>query len=81
MPERLLFIDTETGGIDPYVHSLLSIGLVVWENGQILAQKEIFVNDGVLNVTQSALLVNQINMDTLYAKIFSAKPGWYQFFK
>ncbi len=63
MPERLLFVDTETGGIDPSVHSLLSIGLAVWEDGQIIAQKEIFVNDGVLNVTRSALLVNQINMD------------------
>lgn len=29
---RLLFIDTETGGLDPEKHSLLSVGLVVWDS-------------------------------------------------
>ena len=29
---RLLFIDTETGGLDPEKHSLLSVGFVVWDS-------------------------------------------------
>lgn len=31
MNNRLLFIDTETGGLDPHKHSLLTIGVVVWD--------------------------------------------------
>ena len=30
--DRLLFIDTETGGLDPEKHSLLSVGFVVWDS-------------------------------------------------
>ena len=29
---RLLFIDTETGGLNPEKHSLLSVGFVVWDS-------------------------------------------------
>jgi len=29
---RLLFIDTETGGLDPEKYSLLSVGFVVWDS-------------------------------------------------
>jgi hypothetical protein len=30
---NLLFLDTETGGLDPWKHSLLQIGLVAYKNG------------------------------------------------
>ncbi len=36
MPDKLLFIDTETGGLDPDKHSLLSIAMVVWEDMEII---------------------------------------------
>ena len=39
MEKKILFIDTETGGIDPNSTSLLSIGLVAWSNGEILDEK------------------------------------------
>ena len=29
---QLLFIDTETGGLDPEKHSLLTVGFVVWDS-------------------------------------------------
>ena len=45
MPDRLLFIDTETGGLDPQKHSLLSLALVVWEKREILDSKEFLIND------------------------------------
>ena len=32
---RLLVVDTETGGLDPTRHSLLSFAGVVWEEGEI----------------------------------------------
>ena len=63
MPDRLLFIDTETGGLDPGKHSLLSIALVVWENMEIIDSKEILINDGILSVTEEALSINKIDIE------------------
>ena len=63
MKDRILFIDTETGGIDPYKNSLLSIGLVVWCDYKIIDSIEVLINDGVLDVTQKALEINKINLE------------------
>lgn len=63
MEERLLFVDTETGGLDPARHSLLSLGMVVWENGKIGDAVEVLVNDGKLSATAEALSVNGIDLE------------------
>jgi DNA polymerase III epsilon subunit-like protein len=62
MPDRLLFIDTETGGLDSDKHSLLSLAMVVWENMEIIDSKEIMINDGILSVTKEALSINKIDI-------------------
>lgn len=62
--EKILFIDTETGGLDPGYHSLLSIGLVQWEDSKITRTKEIHINDGRLNVTDEALTINNIDLNS-----------------
>ncbi len=59
-PDKILFIDTETGGIDPLKNSLLSIGLVIWQEFEITDKREILINDGILNVTSKALEINGI---------------------
>ncbi len=64
MNDRILFIDTETGGMVPDKHSLLSIALVVWENKEIISSTELLINDGRLCVTQEALDINGINIET-----------------
>ena len=64
MPDRLLFVDTETGGLDPHKHSLLSLAMVVWEGGEILDSMEILINDGILSVTEEALSINKIDLET-----------------
>ena len=61
--DKILFIDTETGGIDPAINSLLSLACVVWEEGEIKASREMLINDGVLNVTEKALEINGIDLD------------------
>jgi DNA polymerase-3 subunit epsilon len=61
--DKTLFIDTETGGIDPASHSLLSLALVVWKELEVRASIEILINDAVLNVTEKALGINGINLD------------------
>ena len=41
---RYVFIDTETGGTIPQKHSLLQIGLVIWDyNDGIIAKKKFFI--------------------------------------
>lgn len=61
-PDRILFIDTETGGLDPNQNSLLSIALVIWQEFQIIDSTEILIDDGVLNVSKKALEINRINL-------------------
>jgi len=63
MKDRLLFIDTETGGLDPEKHSLLSVAMVVWEDMEILDSEELLINDGILSVTEEALAINKINIE------------------
>jgi len=41
--ERLYFIDTETTGLLPRVHEIISFGLIIAEDGQIIEEKEIFL--------------------------------------
>jgi len=61
-PDKILFIDTETGGIDPASNSLLSLALVIWKESEIKDSLEILINDGILNVTEKALAINGIDL-------------------
>ena len=62
MNDKILFIDTETGGLDPRQHSLLSIGLVVWSPQGILASEEILLKEKVFRIDHHALKVNNIDL-------------------
>lgn len=63
MQDKLLFIDTETGGLNPNKHSLLSLAMVVWENFEIIDSQEILINDGKFCVTEEALSINKIDIE------------------
>lgn len=69
--DKILFIDTETGGLDPSKYSLLSIAFVVWQDFKILGAKEIFINDGVLEATPEALEINGIDLKEHITKSIS----------
>ena len=59
---KFLFIDTETGGTIPTKHSLLSIGLIVWDtNFGEIARKEIFIKYRRYFVTKEAQRINKFN--------------------
>ena len=62
MSNRLLFVDTETGGLDPQKHSLLSIGVVVWDEtvGEVFSD-EYYVHHEIYNVTKSAAHINHFD--------------------
>jgi len=63
MENRLLFIDTETGGLNPDKHSLLSLAMVVWGDMKIIDSQELLINDGILSVTEEALSINKIDIE------------------
>lgn len=61
--ERLLFFDTETGGLPDMDISLLSMGFVAWCPHQgTLGSLHLPVKEPILKVTQTALEVNGIDM-------------------
>jgi DNA polymerase-3 subunit epsilon len=66
--DKILFLDTETGGINPFKNSLLSIAFVVWSDFKIIDYIEVLINDGILDVTKEALEINKINL-TEHVKI------------
>lgn len=65
---KIVFLDTETGGINPLTSSLLSLGLVIWEDGNIKIKKEFFIKEDKYNVTPKAMEINNINLDELKKK-------------
>lgn len=60
---KLLVIDTETGGLDPTMHSILSVGAVVWDGGRLVDSFEAFIVEPELVVDSRALDVNRIDLD------------------
>ncbi len=68
---KLLVLDTESGGLDPLTHSLLSIGCVVWEDNKLGPEIEILVREDPFVVTAKALEVNRIDLVEHAAKAVS----------
>lgn len=74
MNNRLLFIDTETGGLDPHKHSLLTIGVVVWDEklGELYSDEYAVFSD-TYTITKSALRINHFNEELHREKAISSK--------
>ena len=62
MTQPMLFLDTETGGLDPRSHSLLSLGLVVGEGPQVSHSLEILIRHEPYVVSGGGLKVNRIDL-------------------
>lgn len=74
--EKLLFIDTETGGIDSNKHSLLSIGLVVWDSSRsIIDSTEIFIKHKNYIVTATASKINKFEKSEHEKKAMYSKKA------
>lgn len=59
---KLLILDTETGGIDPGMHSILSVGAVVWDDGRLGAEFEVLIAEDSIHVTERAMEINGIDL-------------------
>jgi len=62
MTQPLLFIDTETGGLDPRKHSLLSVALVVGEGPRVANSLEILIRHEPFVVSAGGMKVNRIDL-------------------
>ena len=47
---NLIVIDTETGGLNPEFHSVVSVAIVLWRNRELIAETQVFVNEPELNL-------------------------------
>lgn len=63
---KLLVIDTETGGLDPATHSILSVGAIIWEDGKLMDSFEVYVLEPTLQVDKKAMEVNRISLPWLH---------------
>lgn len=62
--ESIVFIDTETGGTNPQKHSLLSVGLVAWnQKDGIVATREIFIKSKEYIFTKEAKKLNKFDQE------------------
>lgn len=62
---KLLVIDTETGGLDPSEHSILSLGAVCWREGDLVDELEIFISEPQIVCTERALKEHRIDIEWL----------------
>lgn len=62
MKNKLLIVDTETGGFDPLKCSILSIGALVWEDGVLLDEIEILIAEQPMRTDPEAMRVNKIDL-------------------
>lgn len=65
---KLLIIDTETGGLDPERHSIIQLGAVVWEDGQLGESIELLICEMKLSLSDSAMAINRIPVEKIYAE-------------
>jgi DNA polymerase III alpha subunit (gram-positive type) len=61
-PNTYLFLDTETGGLDPRIHSLLTIGLVAGDASGVWDSLEIAVKHEPYTVSGGGMKVNRIDL-------------------
>ena len=59
---KLIVVDTETGGLDPARHSILSVAAVVWDSAELGDACEFFVAESVVEVAPTAILRNNIDV-------------------
>jgi DNA polymerase-3 subunit epsilon len=72
----IIFIDTETGGIEPEKHSLLSIGLVAWSmQDGIIGCLEVFIKSKEYIFTKEAQRLNKFDKEEHEKKAVDTKDA------
>ena len=71
-----LFLDTETGGLDPARHSLLTLGLVVGGPEGVRHSLEILLRHETYDVTGGGMAVNRIDLAKHHAAALAPDAGF-----
>ena len=66
MKGKVVFVDTETGGLDPLKHSLLSIGVAIVQDGAVVDTMYTLVKEPEIIADASALKINGLDLDVVY---------------
>lgn len=72
---KFLSLDTETGGLDSDQHSILSVGMVVLDNGKITNREHIFINEDSVTINKEAHNINKIPLDLIFEQGVSIKEA------
>jgi DNA polymerase-3 subunit epsilon len=64
-PREIVVLDTETGGLDPLTHSILSVGLVNGDGSQTL---EFYVKEPEIVTNPRSMKVNRIDLNVVEAE-------------
>ena len=64
-PKEIFVLDTETGGLDPLTHSILSVGIV---NADGTKQLEFYVKEPDIVTNARSMKVNRIDLDLVQAE-------------
>lgn len=78
MPPMFIALDTETGGLDPEKHSLLSLAVIITDKDyNILGELNLKLkpNDDIFHCTGKALAINKIDLSEHYLKAVSYEQG------
>jgi DNA polymerase III epsilon subunit-like protein len=67
MADRFLVVDTETGGLDPREHSILTLGAVIWKDGGIEDTLDLMIAEPEINACPEALKINGLDLDDVRA--------------
>jgi DNA polymerase-3 subunit epsilon len=70
--DHVIVVDTETGGLDPLHHSLLSVGLVSGDGTRTL---EFYVLEPTLTTDERSMAVNRIDLDRVRAEGLSPEKA------
>ncbi len=70
--DSVIVFDTETGGLDPLIHSVLSIGLVSYDGTR---RQEIFVREPEIFSHPRSMQVNGIDLDWIRANGVSPREA------
>lgn len=74
MENLFVFIDTETSGLNPSLHKLLSIGLIVWsKNNRIIDKREYFIKYKKYNLTDESQRITNFNLNEHEKRAISGK--------
>ena len=72
-PQPIIFLDTETGGFDPAIHPLLTIGMVTLSGAEITRPLHLRLRHETYNVRPEAMAVNGIDLQAHHAQAQDAE--------